>query len=28
LEKMFFRDEQGQIIGKINGTHCIAYVKK
>ena len=28
LEKMFFRDEQGQIIGKINGTHCIAYIKK
>jgi O-methyltransferase involved in polyketide biosynthesis len=28
LEKMFFRDEQGHIIGKINGTHCIAYVKK
>lgn len=28
LEKMFFRDEYGNIIAKINGTHCIAYVKK
>ena len=28
LEKMFFRDETGHIIGKINGTHCIAYIEK
>ena len=28
LEKMFFRDETGNIIAKMNGTHCIAYVKK
>ena len=28
LEKMFFRDKQGHIVGKINGTHCIAYIKK
>jgi methyltransferase (TIGR00027 family) len=28
LGKMFFKDEYGNIIGKINGTHCIAYVKK
>jgi methyltransferase (TIGR00027 family) len=28
LEKMFFGDEQGNIMAKINGTLCIAYVKK
>jgi len=28
LEKMFFSDKQGHIVGRINGTHCIAYVKK
>jgi methyltransferase (TIGR00027 family) len=28
LEKMFFKDEFGNIVGKVNGTHCIAYVKK
>ena len=28
LEKMFFRDKQIHIVGKINGTHCIAYIKK
>ncbi len=28
LEKMFFGDEYGNVIAKINGTHCIAYVKK
>jgi len=28
LEKMFFRDEDGNILAKINGTHCIAYIKK
>jgi len=28
LEKMFFKDEFDNIIGKVNGTHCIAYVKK
>jgi methyltransferase (TIGR00027 family) len=28
LEKMFFRDEMGHIIGKINGTHCLAYIEK
>lgn len=28
LEKMFFSDKLGHVIGKINGTHCIAYVKK
>ena len=28
LEKMFFRDEYGNIIAKINGTHCIAYIEK
>jgi methyltransferase (TIGR00027 family) len=28
LEKMFFKDEYGNVIVKINGTHCIAYVKK
>ena len=28
LEKMFFGDEHGNIMAKINGTLCIAYVKK
>jgi len=28
LEKMFFRDKQHHIVGEINGTHCIAYIKK
>jgi len=28
LEKMFFRDEYGNIIAKINGTLCIAHLKK
>jgi methyltransferase (TIGR00027 family) len=28
LEKMFFRDEQGNIMAKINGTLSIAHVKK
>jgi len=28
LEKMFFRDKYGHVVAKINGTHCIAYVKK
>ena len=28
LEKMFFRDEHERIIGKINGSHCIACIKK
>jgi len=28
LEKMFFRDESGNIVAKINGTHCIAYIEK
>lgn len=28
LEKMFFRDESGNIVAKVNGTHGIAYVKK
>jgi len=28
LEKMFFRDECGNVIAKINGTHCIAHVEK
>ena len=28
LENMFFRDKQNHIVGKINGTHCIAYIKK
>jgi len=28
LEKMFFCNKEGHIVGKINGTHCIAYVKK
>jgi methyltransferase (TIGR00027 family) len=28
LEKMFFKDDLDNIVGKINGTHCIAFVKK
>ena len=28
LEKMFFSNKEGHIVGKINGTHCIAYIKK
>ena len=28
LEKMFFKDEYGNIVAKINGTHCIAYIEK
>jgi len=28
LEKMFFRDESGNVVAKINGTHCIAYIEK
>ena len=28
LEKMFFTDENNNIIAKINGTHCIAYAEK
>jgi len=28
LKKMFFRDNEGHTVGKINGTHCIAYIKK
>lgn len=28
LEKMFFGDEHGNIMAKINGTLCIAHLKK
>jgi len=28
LEKMFFKDNLGNITGKVNGTHCIAYIEK
>jgi len=28
LEREFFKDEDGNIIGKVNGTHCISYVRK
>jgi len=28
LEKKYFRNEEGSIITRINGTHCIAYAKK
>lgn len=28
LENKYFKDMNGNIIGKINGTHCIAYAKK
>jgi len=28
LENKYFKDEYGNIIGRINGTHCIAYAKK
>jgi len=28
LEKMFFRDESGNVVAKMNGTHCIAYIEK
>jgi len=28
LEKKFFTDEHGAVVGKINGTHCIAYARK
>ena len=27
LEKKYFQDENGNILGKINGTHCITYAK-
>jgi len=27
LENEFFKDENGNILSKVNGTHCIAYVK-
>lgn len=28
LENMFFKDEQGNTIGRVNGTHCIVHAKK
>jgi hypothetical protein len=28
LENKYFKDEYGNIVEKINGTHCIAYAKK
>jgi len=28
LENKYFRNEEGRIIARINGTHCIAYAKK
>ena len=28
LENKYFRNEQGRIVARINGTHCIAYAKK
>ena len=28
MEKMYFKDDYDNIIRKINGTHCIAYIKK
>lgn len=28
LERRYFKDSSDKIIGKINGTHCIAYAKK
>jgi methyltransferase (TIGR00027 family) len=28
LEKMFFRNESGNVVARINGTHCIAYIEK
>lgn len=28
LEKMFFKDDFDNILGKINGTHCIAHIEK
>ena len=28
LENSFFSNKGGQVVGKINGTHCIAYAKK
>ncbi|MGZ7048260.1 MAG: class I SAM-dependent methyltransferase [Methanobacterium sp.] len=28
LEKEFFKDENGNILSKVNGTHCIVYAKK
>ena len=28
LEKKFFTDERGNTVGRINGTHCIAYARK
>ena len=28
LENEFFKDENGNIISKVNGTHCIAYTRK
>jgi methyltransferase (TIGR00027 family) len=28
LEKEFFKDKQGNIVAKVNGTHCIAYATK
>ena len=27
LEKRYFKDENGKIVGKINGTHCIVHAK-
>ena len=27
LEKRYFKDENGEIVGKINGTHCIIHAK-
>jgi len=28
LEEEFFKDEHGNIVGKVNGTHCIVYARK
>jgi methyltransferase (TIGR00027 family) len=28
LENEFFKDEQGNIVAKVNGTHCITHAKK
>ncbi len=28
LEEIYFTDNQGKIVGKVNGTHCIVYARK
>ena len=28
LEKAYFKDEDGQLVGRVNGTHCIVTLEK